>query len=212
MSSKNTKKSNDIKKTDVLESSVITKKKNNTSTFIYSLIAVIVALILVILFLLNNKCNKNDKCRSVAPIEKELQYQLINYNGYNFRMPLDWSFISDSNNYEITNSKETMYMTLNTIKIAYDEFVTAEFQHDYLEKLQTENNIKINKSSSGETANIKYYFLDGIYNSYNYCVVVVGDEDSVVLISTEFIDKLTYTNLKQVIIDFAVSASKNSKK
>lgn len=212
MSSKNTKKSNDIKKTDVLESSVITKKKNDASTIIYSLIAVIVALILVILFLLNNKCSQNDKCRSVAPIEKELQYQLINYNGYIFRMPLDWSFISDSNNYEITNSKETMYMTLNTIKVSYDEFVTAEFQHDYLEKLQTENNIKISKSSSGETANVKYYFLDGTYNSYNYCVVVVGDEDSVVLISTEFIDKLTYTNLKQNIIDFAVSASKNNKK
>ena len=210
MSSKSSKKN--ANKEDILVTSTITKKKNNSKTIIICLSIVIVLLSLVIIFLLlNNKSDNGGKCRSVAPIEKELKYQFINYNGYRFKMPLDWSFISEENAYEIINEKETMYVTLTTIKDSYEEFITSDYQKEYLEKIQVENNMTINKSSSGESNGVSYYYMDGTYNSYNYYVVAIGDDDSVILISAQFIDKLTYTNNKQNIIDFAVSGIKNNK-
>ncbi len=200
-----------IKKEDNIESSDVAKEKKDNNVLILTIVVVILSIFIFVMFFINGSFCEDSKCRSVMPIEKELKYQYINYNGYRFKMSLDWKFIGKGNTYEISNRKETMYMTLNTIDMSYDSFISSSFQKEYLEKLQTENSITINKASGYENNDMRYYILDGIYNSYNYYVVVIGDSESVTVISAQFIDKLTYTNMKQSVIDFATSAVKNNK-
>ena len=201
-----------IEKEDVLETSVIVKEKNNNKTiYILSIVIGILCLFIVFMFFTNSSYCEKSNCRSELPMEKQLNYQYINYNGNRFKMSLDWKFISDKNLYEISNKKETMYMTLSALDVPYDIFKSSVYQKEYLQKLQTEKNITIDKTSSNESNGVKYYTMDGTYNSYNYYVVVIGDSDSVTIISAQFIDKLTYTNMKQQVIDFATSASKNNK-
>lgn len=199
---------------DILESSVVTSqkidKKNNI--IISLLVIIIIILCFVIVFVaFNKKCSNVVKCNSSVPLDKNIQYQFINYGGYRFTMPLDWYFIGEENKYEISNKKETIYMTLSTIEdISYDEFIIETYQKEFLEAYQTENNLTINKSYESENNNIKCYVYEGILNNYNYLVIAIGDEDKVILSATQFIDKLTYTNMRQNIIDFATSGVKNS--
>ena len=212
---KNTKKTETNKPVeDILESSVITSQKiNRKNNIIISLLLIIIIILcFVIVFVaFNKKCSNTVKCRSNAPVDKNIQYQYINYNGYRFSMPLDWNFISDENTYEISDEKETIYITLSSIDVSYEEFIAEEYQKTFLEEFQTSNNITINKSYKGQSNKIDYYLLEGTLNSYNYCVVVIGDEEKVVLTSTQFVDKLTFTKMKQSVIDFAVSGKTNKK-
>ena len=201
-----------IEKEDILESSVIVKeKKDNKTIYVLSAIIAVLCLFIIFMFFTNSSYCEKSKCRSELPMEKQLNYQYINFNGNRFKMSLDWKFISDKNQYVISNKKETMYLELTTLDVPYDIFKSSVYQKEYLQKLQTERNVTIDKTSSNESNGIKYYTMDGTYNNYNYYVVVIGDSNNVTIISAQFIDKLTYTNMKQQVIDFAISAIKNNK-
>ena len=145
----------------------------------------------------NKKVNLKDDNK-----EDKIEYQFINFDNFEFRMNKDWKLI---NNKEIENDKETMHISLSTLDVPFDLFVSEEYQKEYLETYQTENNVTINKSQKDINEDKEYFYMDGFNNGYNYYVIVVGNDKKVVLITSEFIDKVTYTNLKQDLIDFALS-------
>jgi len=142
-----------------------------------------------------------------APIEKEViiekkpTYQLINYQGFRFKMPLDWNFVSLDNNYEISNTDENLFISLDYIDLDYNLFITDEYQKKFLEDIQTSSNTKIENSKNNDN----YYYYEGLNNEYNYSITAVGSDEKVILIKAQFINKLSYDKLKESVINFSVS-------
>ena len=200
-----TKKINNLKEKEILESSVIEKKRNN-KVGLYILLSFIGLFCAVVCFVV--LINKKEKLEN-STNDKVIQYQLISYDNYNFKMNNDWTLFNGS---EIKNNKETMHISLSTLDVPFEEFTSSEYQKEFLESYQTDNNLIINKTDKEIVEDKEYFYMDGFSNSYNYYVVVIGDENKVVLISSEFIDKITYTDLKQDLIDFALSKNIRNEK
>ncbi len=194
-----TNKKNNIKEKEILESSVVESKRNNKKS-IYLILSFIGLFCAVVCFLVLSN-NKKVKFKEDNK-DNNTEYQFINFDNFEFRMKEDWKLI---NNKEIQNDKETMHISLSTLDVPFDLFVSEEYQKEYLETYQTENNVIINKSGKDVSEDKEYFYMDGFNDGYNYYVIVVGNDKKVILITSEFIDKVTYTNLKQDLIDFALS-------
>lgn len=203
MSSKNKGKDKNIKKID--------NKKNDEKSFTknnYLIISfiVIICLLLIIVFLIINR--KDDELKCDAPIEKEIivekepDYQLINYQGFRFKMPLDWNFVSHDNSYEISNKDENLFITLDYVDVDYSVFVSEEYQKNFLEEIQTSSNTKIESSKNNE----KNYYLEGFNNEYNYVISAVGNEEKVILVKAQFVNKLSFDKLKEDVVNFSISS------
>ena len=204
------KNKKDKTKEDVLVSSVIEKEKKCNGKPIVILLIVIVILLIVLLYMFFNKNSCDElQCSSVTikEVEVDPKYQLINYNGFRFKMPLEWDFInSDNNKYEITDKDEKLYIFLNTIDVNYEMFDTGEYQKDFLESIQTSGDIKIDNVKEKEENGNKYYLYEGKYNDYDYLIVVIGNNEKTILINAKFIDKISYNGLKEEVISFALTA------
>ena len=177
--------------------------KNNKSLVIPLII--IIVFLLVIISILVLKKDAGQKCD--APIEKEViiekepNYQLINYQGFRFKMPMDWSFVSSNNNYEISNKEDNLFITLDHLEEDFSLFVSDEYQRKYLENIQTTSNTKIEQSKNME----KYYYYEGLNNDYNYIIIAVGNNEKVVLVKAQFIDKISFDKLKNSVVEFSIS-------
>ena len=163
------------------------------------------------------KCQKCEVCEECEECELEFVgseqvYQYINFKGYHFEMPIDWKFMGDTDEYKFINDDEDIYVLITENDTKYEEFVAENFQKKYVETLQNEHDITINKryEKVHETEGITYYILEGLYESYDYIIVVVEKEDGIFLIESQFKDSFTYSNKKQEVIDFAISKDKNS--
>lgn len=209
MSSKKAKKDE-----DTIISSVIEKNKNNNLLIIVLLLTIIILFALLCYYMFFKKDNKEAECSSVSvkkvEVEVEPTYQYINYQGFKFKMPLDWDFVNNSNLYEISNDEETLFISLESIDISYDEFIADTYQKKFLEELQTSGNIKIEKSSSMDKDKKDYYLMEGTNNNYNYIIAVIGNDEKVILVKTQFVDKLSFDKMKDSVIDFSISALKIS--
>ena len=188
-------------------SSKNSKKQEKNSGLIFFLIVLIVILsILLCYFAFFKRNNVEVECSSVSikEVEVEPKHQYINYQGFKFKMPLDWDFVSKDNNYEISNKEENLFISLNSLPISYEEFLTSTYQNIFLEEIQTSGNIKIENSVNEKN----YYLMEGTNNSYKYMIVVIGNENKVVLVNTQFVDMVSYDKMKKSIIDFSLSALK----
>ncbi len=211
MSKKNIKtKNNRITKKDEKISSVIEiKEKDNKCIYVLILIIAIL-LSLLIYFIFFNKCeNKKEKCENqTIEVEVDPKYQLVNYYGFVFKMPLEWDFVKDSNENSISNKEESIYISFDLVDIGYDTFISNEYQTNFLEKLQTSDNIKIDNSKSQDN----YYTFEGTFNNYKYLIIAIGNESKTILVKTQFIDNVTFDNMKNNIIDFAINRFEKSDK
>ena len=203
MSSKNSKKQ---EKNDYVISSVIEKKEKNSGLIFFLIVLIVILSILLCYFAFFKRNNVEVECSSVSikEVEVEPKHQYINYQGFKFKMPLDWDFVSKDNNYEISNKEENLFISLNSLPISYEEFLTSTYQNIFLEEIQTSGNIKIENSVNEKN----YYLMEGTNNSYKYMIVVIGNENKVVLVNTQFVDMVSYDKMKKSIIDFSLSALK----
>ena len=140
---KKNKTNNNIKKDEIISSVVEMKPKDNR--IVYCLCLVIIILIsLLIYFIFINTSKTKCEC---DPIEKEVEvlpkHQLINFQGFKFQMPLDWSFVGKENSYEISNTDENLFIVLDSLDEDYEVFKTDTYQKLFLEKIQTSSNTKI---------------------------------------------------------------------
>ena len=194
-------KKNNIKKVNNKEEKI----EKNKNSLVIPFIIVIIFLIIIIVILLFNTKSKELKCD--APIEKEVikeinpDYQLINYQGFRFKMPLDWNFVGSNNNYEISNNDESLFITLDYLTEDYSLFVTDEYQKKFLENIQTSSNTKIENSKNND----KYYYYEGFNNDYNYIIIAVGNNEKVILIKAQFINKVSFDKFKDQVINFSTS-------
>lgn len=173
----------------------------------------VVILILISLFLgyklhkkRNIKCDNNIK---VVETAIEPDYKYINYEGYTFKIPLDFSFSSINSEYKLINSNKTIYISFSKEDILYSEFTSANYQKEYIEKLQQENNILIKKSSSRKNNNIDYYLLEGTYDTYSYMIIILNREDGIFKIEVQYIDNTILNSNRDKMIDFALSYKKD---
>lgn len=198
---------------DVIVSSVIekTKKSNNILISVLILIIIILSIVLVY-FMFFKKGNESSLCSpiTIKEVEVEPKHQFINFQGFKFRMPLDWDFVSKDNSYELSNKDESLFISLDSIDISYDEFISEVFQRTFLEELQTSFNIKIEKSSKKDKDKKEFYLMEGTNNSYNYMITVIGNDNKVILVKTQFINNVAFDKLKDLVIDFTISALKIS--
>ena len=202
---KNNKKNNDRLVSTVIEK----EKKNNNRVIIISLVIIIIVL-LICIFLMLLKPNK-EKCPicssvTIKEVEVEPKYQLINYNGFRFKMPLNWNFVSTDNKYEISDVDSKLFISFNYYDTDYSLFSSKEYQRMFLESLQTSGDIKIDSSEELEFNKSKYIVYYGTSNSYNYMLVAIGNEEKIILISSQFVDKLSFDNMKNSVIDFVLSS------
>ena len=204
MSKKNRNKNSNV---DKLIKSDITVQKSNKKIVI-SLIIIIVLLLFAICYLIFFKKNDCPVCEETKIVEVEIEptYQYINYEGFKFKMPLSWDFVKDSNKYEITNEEESIFVNLYSVDVSYEEFSSVDYQKSYLEEIQTASNTKINKSKEYTKDDINYYLFEGTYNDYNFQIIAVGTSKKVVLVNVQYVNKLAYKDLKDSVLDFALSA------
>ncbi len=181
------------------------EEKDNKIVYIL-IIVIAILLSIVSYYLFFNKC-KNDcsKCE-ITPLDNEPKYQLINYSALTFKMPLNWSFVNDNTDYAITDSDNKIFISMETILASYNLFITNDYQNNFLEEIQTSNNIKIDKSKQEDN----YYIYEGTYNSYNYLVIAVASGNRVVLVKTQFVDQATYNKQKKNVVEFVLSSIKKS--
>ena len=188
----------------------IIKNENNNSKYInIILLSIIVILIIIIIIIIFNKDEKNCPiCDSTNNNETVIEpsYQLINYDGFRFKMPLDWNFVSNSNKYEIADKESKVYIYLKSSNMGYESFSEKDYQKEFLEALQTSDDIKIDGSEEKEEGNSNYILYFGTASSYNYLLVAIGNEEKTILINAQFVDKLSYDTLKDKVIEFAKTA------
>ena len=202
-------------KEDIIISSTIEKtKKNNNILIISLLLTIIILFVLLCYYMFFKDRDKESICSSFAvktvEVEVEPKHQYINYQGFKFRMPLEWDFVSTDNKYEISNKDENLFISLESIDLSYDEFKSSSYQKQFLEELQTSGNINIDKEKATEKDKKEYYILEGTNNNYNYIITVVGNDEKVILVKTQFKDKVAYDKLKNSVISFTISALKIS--
>lgn len=202
-------KNKNDKNEDKLITTVIEKeKKNNKLVLILSLIIVILLIVLIYLVIDKENMSKEKECsyNTIKEVEVDPKYQLINYNGFRFKMPLEWDFVSTDTKYEIADKEEKVFITFSSIDMDYESFRAVEFQRQFLELTQTAGDVKIDSSEEKEKDNKKYYLYIGTNNSYNYIMVAVGNNTKSILVKAQFIDKIAYNDLEDKIIDFALTA------
>ena len=117
---------------------------------------------------------------------------------------------SNIDDYEISNKDENIFISLESIGVSYDEFVSDTYLKQYLEDIQTSGNIKIEKSLNKEKDKKDYYLLEGTNNSYIYVITVIGNDEKVILIKTQYIDNVSYEKLKDVVVDFLLPIGPNA--
>lgn len=200
-------------KKDVIVSSIIEKeKKDNKNLVIYFLLFIILILgsILIYHLYLKEKEKKCPICSAVTikEIEVEPKHQIINYQGFRFRMPLDWDFVTKDNKYEIINKESNLLIFMDNLEIDYSIFSSEEYQKRFVELYQTSTNVKIEKSNLRNDNGLSYYLFEGTMDSYDYIGIAVGNENKVILINAQFADKVSYDKLYQSVIDFALSIVK----
>ena len=177
------------------------EEKDNKKIYILVLIFIMLLSILLY-FLFFNKCKCDcDKCEKET-VEVEPKYQLINYSGLTFKMPLDWNFVNKEEDYSIIDSKSRIFINMEIINESYELFITDEYQVTFLEGIQTSDNIKIDKSKQEDN----YYVYEGSYNNYKYLIIAINDYDKVVLVGTKFVDLSAYNKEKKNVIDFSLSS------
>lgn len=198
----------------IVEEKLEAKQKKNIILPIILIVIILILLAVICYFLFFKEEKKCDECNCPKPeikyIEKEPTIQYINFNGYRFSMPLDWMFEGDTSEYKFINKEENMYILISDLtEVNYETFISEEYQKVYLEKLQTDYDIAINKSIEKEKNDVEYYLMEGTYNSYDYIIIVTEKEDGIFLTEAQFENNSVYTSKKQEVIDFAISYSEN---
>ncbi len=185
-------------------------KSSNKKIFIGLIIVIIILLSVVSYLLIFKKDKECPKCSAVTikEVEVDPKHQFINYQGFKFRMSLDWDFVISDKDYTISNKEENLVINLTSLDIDYTTFISSLYQKEYLEKIQTSDNIIINKSSKENKDGVDYYIMEGTYNSYNYLIIAIGNDKKTILINTQFLNKVSYDKLKSSVVDFAISPLK----
>lgn len=207
----------DKKSTKVKEVNTI-KDKN-----IYSLLKkYIVFIVLFFLFfsffmcfVLNYKLKKaNDectKCEEVIKVVESDNYKLIDYEGYNMKIPLDYSFTSGNGNYNITNSDKTIYIHMEKTDINYEMLIDENYQKEYIQEMQHQKNenISINHSENSTYGGKKYLLFEGSHDTYSYMIIALPFDNASLICSIDFLDNSVLNKNKQRVIDMILSYEKD---
>ena len=89
--------------------------ENNNRKLIYILCVFIVVLLGTSIYgLFIKKCEECPMCSAVSIKEVEVPptYQVANYQGTAFKMPLDWNFVDQKDKYAITNKEENIFINI----------------------------------------------------------------------------------------------------
>lgn len=184
--------------------------KNNCKIIIFALIIVLILFIIsfsLMIYFMNDRSSTIPKCEeNIKYVEKEPSFQYINFNGYIFKMPIDWNFINNSSDYLFINKAEDIFVQIEYSKdLEFETFISDEYQKEYLELLKSDENIFINNRVLKTKNDINYYSMEGTYDNYNYMIVVVPNVEGIFTIKAEFKDNNAYNNKKSEIIEFALS-------
>lgn len=182
-------------------------KSSTKKIFVFLIVIIVLLVSLVCYFIFFKKTSECPKCSAVTIKEVEVasKHQYINYQGFKFKMSLDWDFVVAENNYTISNKEENLVLNLTTLNVDYTSFTSSLYQKNYLEELQTSDNITINSSNKEKRNDVDYYIMEGTYNNYNYVIIAIGDDKKTILINAQFLNKVSYDKLKPSVIDFAIS-------
>ena len=144
------------------------------------------------------------------PKEIIVTEQIINYNGYTFKIPEDWNFTTSSNEYKLSNNKKTLEIELTKDEITYDELLDDETLKNYLQELTIAKNIKITRNEEKSEEELKYYYIEGQKESYTYTRIMLIVNDGIINVDTIYEDQNTYNTLKNDVLKFALSYKKNN--
>ena len=212
MAKKNKKIISSIEKEDFLG-----LKINNKKTIIF--LVIVISLLLVLSFVLNiyllffreNKVKEIDNCPKCEE-QKEIiiKEKYINYNGYNFMIPNEWNFVSNDNEYKLSNNDNNLEIELLLDETNYEDFKNEEILKPYLQDLQVKKNISKVSSKEMSENDKTYYFIEGKKDSYLYNRVMLPCDSGMIMIDVLYENQKAYNNLKNDVINFATSYVKNN--
>jgi hypothetical protein len=209
------------KKKDIVTEPVKTVTSNDSSTknnnilnklfpfiFILVLIILFASLYLNVLLYLKKKntvCPKCKECKETIVEEKK-----VNIEGYIFDLLDEWKITLGDNKLSFTNNDETMSMNISINAYSYEKLTEPETLKKYLETFQIDENCFLKTNVEKEKNGVKYYYLEGTQNGYNFINIIAGKEEKTFSITATFENEQSLENNKEKIVDFLINASKNT--
>lgn len=213
---KNNKKEEKIEpvKTRMLDSSDLEKNKaNGFSNKILSFVLIITLILLfaslylnALLYLKNKqaKCPECEECKEVIREDNK-----INIEGYIFDLLDDWKITLGQEKLSFTNNDQSMSLTVSINEYSYDKLIEPETLKKYLETFQIDENCFLKTNVEKEKNGVKYYYLEGTKNGYQFINILTGKEEKTFSVTATFENESSLENNKDKIIDFLLTATKN---
>ena len=201
-------------KTRMLDSSDL--EKNKEQGFSKKIISFALIIVLILLFaslylnfLLylqkkNPKCPECAECKEVVKEENK-----VNIEGYIFDILDDWKITLGQDKLSFTNGDQSMSLTISINEYSYDKLVEPETLKKYLETFQIDENCFLKTNVEKEKNGVKYYYLEGTKNGYQFINILTGKEEKTFSITATFENESSLEQNRDKIVDFLLTASKN---
>lgn len=199
------------KKTKEIEKIETENPEKNKKEMIRSLIHIVIALLLVSSVLINFMQYKRskDKTPSSCSCKCDMPSRSINIDGYDFVIDGTWNLNIETNKVIFSNSDETVSLSFNLNNTSYSKLTEDDNMKKYIETLQTKDNAFINTISEYEKDGIKYYYLEGVKDSFPYINILTAKDDNTFIVTGVFENAKTLETHKDNIIDMTIKSSKN---
>ena len=156
---------------------------------------------------LKNKQTKCPECKECQEVIKE--DNKVNIEGYIFDILDDWKITLGEGKLSFTNADQSMSLNVSINEYSYDKLIEEETLKKYLETFQIDDNCFLKTNVEKEKNGVKYYYLEGTKNGYQFINILTGKEEKTFSITATFENESSLENNKDKIIDFLLTASKN---
>ena len=175
--------------------------------FIIVLIGLFASLYLNLLLYIKKKntvCPVCNECK-----EQVVEKKKVNIEGYIFDLLDEWKITLGEDKLSFTNNDETMSMNVTIKEYSYEKLTEPETLKKYLETFQIDEDCFLKTNVEKEKNGIKYYYLEGTQNGFNFINLLAGKDEKTFSITATFENEQSLESNRDKIVNFLINSSKN---
>ncbi len=199
-------------KKNKIEQIDIEKEEESKRLMIKNLCLIVITLLLVSSVLVNlmqYKRSRDIKTPDNCNCNNTIPTRSISIEGYDLTIDGTWNLNIDTNKVTFSNNDETVSLHFELKDTEYTKIIEEESLKKYIEDLQSKENAFISISSENEKDGVKYYYLEGVKDSFPYLNLLVSKDDKTFIVTGVFESAKSLELNKEDIIDLLVSFNKN---